>query len=294
MSSSLTTKPVTVKWVAAQKGRQKFTMLTAYDYPTSVLLDETGVDLLLVGDSVATVLFGEPNTLSVTMDDLLRHTRAVTRGAKRAMVIGDMPFMSYQVSAEQALINAGRFLKEGLAQGVKLEGGKEMAEPVRAITRAGIPVMGHIGLTPQSIHALGSYRTHGKTETEQTYLLESAHELAEAGAFALVLECVEESLAARITQEIKIPTIGIGSGPACDGQVLVTHDLVGLTAGRVPQFVKPLAALKIPFQHAVSEFIQRTKSLPIVNPNIQPELPSPGLVRDLPLTPSEPKDVSSH
>lgn len=260
MSTLIVQKSVTVPWVRAQKGHQKITMLTAYDYPTAMVLDEAGVDLLLVGDSVATVIYGEPNTLSVTMEDMIRHSLAVSRGAKRALVIADMPFMSYQVSLEQALSNAGRLLKEGRAQGVKLEGGAEMAATVRAITRAGIPVIGHIGLTPQSINAMGNYRMHGKTEAERVYLLESAQALAEAGAFAVVLECVEEKLAQEITQLISIPTIGIGAGSSCDGQVLVTHDLVGLTAGKVPKFVNPLAQLREPLQMAIHSYIHRTRS----------------------------------
>lgn len=259
MSTLTVHKAVNVPWIRSQKGNQKITMLTAYDYPTAVLLDEAGIDLLLVGDSVATVLYGEENTLSVTMADMLRHTKAVSKGAKRALVVGDMPFMSYQVSIEQALIHAGSFLKEGHAQAVKLEGGAEMAETIKAITRAGIPVIGHIGLTPQSVHAMGTYRMHGKTNEERNYLIESARAIAEAGAFAIVLECVESSLTEELTASIPIPTLGIGSGTACDGQVLVTQDLVGLTVGRVPRFVNPLASLRDPFKTAVSDYIRRTK-----------------------------------
>ena len=255
---SVTLPNVTVPWIRAQKGHQKLTMLTAYDYPTSVTLDASGVDLLLVGDSVATVVYGEPNTLSISMEDMLRHTLAVSRGARRALVVGDMPFMSYQVSIEQALTNAGRFLKEGRAQAVKLEGGLEMASTVKALTRIGIPVIGHIGLTPQSIHMMGSYRMHGKSSTERAFLKEAALALSEAGAFALVLECVEESLAREISQSLLIPTIGIGSGNGCDGQVLVTQDLVGLTVGHIPKFVRPLATLGQDLKAAVTKFIQRT------------------------------------
>lgn len=260
MSTLVTTKPVTVPWIRSQKGKEKFTMLTAYDYPTAVLLDEAGIDVLLVGDSVATVIYGEPNTLGVTMEDMLRHTKAVARGARRALVVGDMPFMSYQVSIEQAVANAGRFLKEAGAQAVKLEGGTEMADTIRAITRAGIPVCAHIGLTPQAVNAMGGYRMHGKSEDERRYLVESAHAVAQAGAFSVVLECVEPQLAAEITREIAIPTIGIGSGIECDAQVLVTHDLVGLTAGHVPKFVAPLASLKSPLKEAAQNYIKRTKS----------------------------------
>ncbi len=259
MSSHVATKAVTVPWIRSQKGKEKLTMLTAYDYPTAMVLDEAGIDMLLVGDSVATVMYGEPNTLSVTMEDMLRHTRSVTRAAKRALVIGDMPFMSYQVSREQAVTNAGRFLKEAGAQAVKLEGGTEMAETIRAITMAGIPVCAHIGLTPQSINAMGTYRMHGKSNEERQYLLDSAYAVAAAGAFAVVLECVEASLAAEITKAINIPTVGIGAGTACDAQVLVINDLVGLTAGRVPKFVSPLANLKEPLAEAVRGFIARTR-----------------------------------
>jgi 3-methyl-2-oxobutanoate hydroxymethyltransferase len=259
MSTLVKQKAVTVPWLKSQKGAEKITMLTAYDYPTASILDEAGVDVLLVGDSLGTVIFGEPNTLSVTMEDMLRHTVAVTRAAKRALVIGDMPFMSYQVSVEQAVTNAGRFLKEGRAQAVKLEGGTEVAETIRGITRAGIPVCAHIGLTPQTINAMGNYRMHGKTDQERAYLIESALEAARAGAFMVVLECVEEGLAREITAKVGIPTIGIGSGPDCDGQVLVINDLVGLTVGRVPKFVTPVASLGQSLAQGAREYIERTK-----------------------------------
>lgn len=235
-------------------------MLTAYDYPTASLLDEAGIDLILVGDSVATVLYGEKNTLSVTMDDMIRHTQSVSRAAQRALVIGDLPFMSYQVSIEQAVTNAGRLLKEAGAQAVKLEGGSEMAPTIQAITQAGIPVCAHIGLTPQSIHAMGSYRMHGKTETESQALLQSAKDVETAGAFCVVLECVEEKTAVEITDTLSIPTIGIGASSYCDGQVLVTQDLVGLTMGRIPRFVKQEAQLHELFLDAIKRYISRTRA----------------------------------
>lgn len=260
MSTQIAFKPVTVPWVRSQKGKEKLTMLTAYDYPIASMLDEAGVDMLLVGDSVATVVYGEPNTLAVTMDDMIRHVKGVSRAARRALVIADMPFMSYQVSKEQALTNAGRFLKEAGAQAVKLEGGVEVTETIRALVRAGIPVVGHIGLTPQSINAMGNYRMHGKTDKERQYLIESAQAVAAAGAFCVVLECVEEQLSTKITEMISIPTIGIGASSNCDGQVLVTHDLVGLTVGRVPKFVTPLACLREPLVDAVKSYIGRTKA----------------------------------
>lgn len=259
MSTHITLKPVTVPWVKAQKSKEQLTMLTAYDYPTATFLDEAGIDMLLVGDSVATVIYGESNTLSVTVDDMIRHVKAVARAARRALVIADMPFMSYQVSTEQAVTNAGRFLKEAGAQAVKLEGGHEMADTIRAITRAGIPVVAHIGLTPQSINAMGSYRMHGKSDEERQYLLESAKAVSDAGAFCVVLECVEAELSSQITKAVSIPTIGIGAGTGCDGQVLVTNDLVGLTAGRVPKFVNPVANLKELLTDAVKTFVKRTK-----------------------------------
>jgi 3-methyl-2-oxobutanoate hydroxymethyltransferase len=273
----IVTKPVTVPWICSQKGQKKLTMLTAYDYPTAYYLDECGIDMLLVGDSVATVMYGEPNTLSVTLADIIRHTRAVARGAKRALVVGDMPFMSYQISLEQAVTHAGQLIKEGHAQAIKLEGGTEVAATIRAITRAGIPVMGHIGLTPQSINAIGSYRTHGKNPQERQYLLESAQAITEAGAFSVVLECVEESLATLITESIKIPTIGIGAGSHCDGQVLVTQDLLGFTVGKVPRFVNPVTSLKDPFQKGVREFIERTQTANSDNDTVSPPIPSQGL-----------------
>jgi 3-methyl-2-oxobutanoate hydroxymethyltransferase len=276
MSSAFESKAVTVPAIRAAKGVRQIAMLTAYDYPTARCLDEAGVDVLLVGDSLGTVIYGEPNTLSVTMEDMLRHTRAVARGTQRALVIGDMPFMSYQVSLEQAVTNAGRFLKEASAQAVKLEGGSEVAPVIRAIARAGIPVCAHIGLTPQTIHAMGTYRMHGKSAAERAYLKQSALDVAEAGAFAVVLECVEEGLAREITASVRIPTIGIGSGPSCDGQVLVIHDLVGLTAGRVPRFVQPTAQLREPLVAAARAYVARTLAEP--HPQPRPErAPQPGL-----------------
>jgi 3-methyl-2-oxobutanoate hydroxymethyltransferase len=256
---STSLKPVTVPWVLEQKNKRKLTMLTAYDYAMARILDEEGVDLLLVGDSVATVVYGEPNTLGATMEMMLRHTRAVSRAAKRAMVVGDLPFLSYQVSKEEAVRNAGRFVQESGAQAVKLEGGSVMKKTIRAIARAGIPVVAHLGLTPQSVHAIGGYRMHGKTETERELLLESARDVQEAGAFCVVLECVQPELAAEITLELEIPTIGIGSGVLCDGQVLVTQDLLGMTMGHVPRFVGPVAELRAQMREGVRRYIDRTE-----------------------------------
>ncbi len=235
---------VTTTVLMEMKSRgEKITMLTAYDYPTACLLDEAGVDMLLVGDSVGNVVLGYEDTLPVTMEEMIHHTKAVTRGARRAMVIGDMPFLSYQVSLPEAILNAGRFLKEGGAQAVKLEGGSERDEVVRALVETGIPVMGHIGLTPQSVHQLGGFRVQGRDEAAGRRLLEDALALEAAGAFALVLEAIPAELAAEVTSQLQVPTIGIGAGPCCDGQVLVVHDMLGLSARRVPKFVKQYALL---------------------------------------------------
>lgn len=259
MSTQLEIKSVTVPWVIRQKGSRKISMLTAYDYPMALLVDQAGTDLILVGDSVATTIYGEPNTLSMTMEQMLLHTRLVSKAAQRALVVGDMPFMSYQASSEDAVKNAGRFLQEGRAQAVKLEGGTEVVDRVRTIVKAGVPVMGHIGLTPQSIHSLGSYRKHGKTDREKLYLINSARALEEAGAFSIVLECIEEELAAEISRLLEVPTIGIGSGEHCDGQVLVSYDVLGLTPGKIPSFAKPIVDLKSEMSRAFETFVSRTQ-----------------------------------
>ncbi|MCC7440491.1 MAG: 3-methyl-2-oxobutanoate hydroxymethyltransferase [Bdellovibrionales bacterium] len=260
MSTAYDSKSITVPAVRAQKGERALSMLTAYDAPFATLLDQSGVDMLLVGDSLGTVVHGEPNTLGVTMDEMVRATRSVSRAAKRALVIADMPFLSYQVSIEDAVRNAGRFLKEAGAQAVKLEGGVGFAPVIRALVAAGIPVCAHIGLMPQSLHTVGAYRMHGKTPSEREVLLADARAVEEAGAFCLVLECVEATLAAEITRSVRIPTIGIGSGAGCDGQVLVIHDLLGLTPGRVPKFVRPLADLGAAVRTAVGGYLARTEN----------------------------------
>lgn len=223
---------------------KKITMITAYDYPTGLIAEEAGIDAILVGDSVAMVVQGLENTLPVTMDEMIYHTRMVSRAAKSAMVIGDMPFMSYQVSIPEAVKNAGRFLKEAGASAVKLEGGTEIREHIIAMKKAEIPVMAHIGLTPQSIHRMGGYKIQGKTEEAAEKLLEEAHIVEEAGAFSVILEAIPATLAKRITEELFIPTIGIGAGPWCDGQVLVMQDIIGMFDRFVPRFVKRYANLK--------------------------------------------------
>ena len=222
---------------------KKITMLTAYDYPTARLVDDAGIDAILVGDSLGNAVLGYGSTIPVTMDDMVHHVKAVVRGVQRAMVVADMPFLSYHISKKEALRNAGRLMQEAGAQAVKLEGGIEVAESVKKITEAGIPVMGHLGLTPQSVHQMGGYRVQGKDEAAAKKLLEDARALEEAGAFAVVLECVPAPLAKLVTESIGIPTIGIGAGPDCSGQVLVTHDMLGFYGQFAPKFVKRYANL---------------------------------------------------
>jgi 3-methyl-2-oxobutanoate hydroxymethyltransferase len=243
-----------------QRG-EPISMLTAYDYPTALALDQAGVDSILVGDSLGMVVLGYENTLPVTMDEMLHHSRAVSRGAKNALLVGDMPFMSYQVSVEEAVRNAGRFLQNGGMDAIKLEGGRERLPAIRGIVDAGIPVMGHLGLTPQSVHQLGGFRAQGKTAAAATRLLNDAHVLEEAGCFSLVLESVPAQLAEYITREISIPTIGIGAGASCDGQVLVTHDLLGLFDRFTPRFVKQYASLHEEMQKAFRAYIADVQSL---------------------------------
>ncbi|HET8940342.1 MAG TPA: 3-methyl-2-oxobutanoate hydroxymethyltransferase [Polyangiales bacterium] len=230
---------VTVPGLRALAARgQRLVMVTAYDATFARMLDEGGADILLVGDSLGNVIQGLDTTLPVTLDEMIYHARAVSRGARRAHLVGDMPFMSYQVSSEKALENAGRFLSQGNMHAVKLEGGVEMAETIRRIVSAGIPVMGHVGLTPQSVHAMGGFKVQGKDEDDADRVLRDAQAVADAGAYALVLEGIPSALAGRIRKQIGIPTIGIGAGPDCDGQVLVCYDMLGLSPDRVPKFVK--------------------------------------------------------
>jgi 3-methyl-2-oxobutanoate hydroxymethyltransferase len=220
---------------------QKITCLTAYDYPTARLLDEAGVDVILVGDSLGMVVLGHESTLPVTLEDMLHHTRAVRRGAQRALLVADMPFGSYHTDAAESLRNAVRFVKEAGAEAVKVEGGERRLELIVRLTEAEIPVMGHVGLTPQSLNALGSYRVQGKTPEAAEKLIRDARAVEAAGAFAVVLEAVPRELAAQITRDLRIPTIGIGAGPDCDGQVLVIHDILGLTFSQTPKFARQYA-----------------------------------------------------
>jgi len=244
MSSSPSESKVTTRTFRVKKAQgDLLTMLTAYDYPTAVAIDKAGIDSILVGDSLGMVVLGYQNTLPVTMEEMLHHCRAVSRGASRALVIGDMPFMSYQASVGDAVRNAGRFLQEAGMDAVKLEGGKERLEEIRAILDAGIPVLGHLGLTPQSVHQLGGFKAQGKTAEAAYELLEDSLRLEETGCFGIVLESVPARLANFVSGQLKIPTIGIGAGAGCDGQVLVTHDLLGLFDAFVPKFVKQYASL---------------------------------------------------
>ncbi len=251
---------VTIPKLRAMKGSgEKIAMLTAYDWPTALLLDRAGIDVLLVGDSVGNNILGYPDTIPVTMDEMIHHTKAVRRGVKRALLVGDMPFLSYQISAEQALTNAGRFLKEGGAEAVKLEGGAEMADIISLLVRRGIPVMGHIGLTPQRAAQLGGLKVQGRDEETAKKLLTDAQALEEAGVFSLVLEAVPWALAKLITERVTVPTIGIGAGPYCDGQVLVVTDMIGLSLGISPKFSKRYTNVAEQIEQAARAFISEVK-----------------------------------
>lgn len=239
----------------AKEEGTRLTMLTAYDYSTAKLIDEAGVNSILVGDSLGNVMLGYEDTLSVTMEDMIHHGAAVARGAKNALVVIDMPFMSYQTSVYDAVVNAGRLMKEGRAGAVKLEGGREVAPQIKAITDCGIPVVAHLGLTPQSINALGGHKIQGRNEKAAKKLIEDSIAVQEAGAFALVLECVPAKLAALITKKLSIPTIGIGAGNECDGQVLVYQDMLGMFSDYVPKFVKQFANVGDIMKQAFKDYI---------------------------------------
>ena len=252
--------PLTIPQIVSAKGREKLAMLTVYDAPSARLLDEAGIEILLVGDSVEMTVYGEPNTLSATMDTMVRHTRAVSRSVRRAVVVGDMPFLSYQTDPANAVANAGRFLAEGGAAAVKVEGGRRILPAVEAILAADIPVMGHVGLTPQSYRKFGGFKVQGREADSARDIREDAKALADAGCFAVVLECVPETLAAEITHEISVPTLGIGAGAHCDGQVLVFHDVVGLTRDLRPKFVRRYADLTTVIGDAARAFVKDVKS----------------------------------
>jgi 3-methyl-2-oxobutanoate hydroxymethyltransferase len=264
MKSLAETSPVTVPGLISAKGRDRIAMMTAYDASTAALLDEAGLDVLLVGDSVEMAVYGKPNTLSASMESMLRHAQAVSGAAKRVLVVGDMPFLSYQADTAEAVRNAGRFLSEGGCGAVKIEGGKRVLPAVEAILAADIPVMGHVGLTPQSYRKLGGFKVQGKGDGSAQDILEDARALAEAGCFSIVIECVPAELGAQITAEVPVPTIGIGAGPSCDGQVLVFHDVVGLTRDLSPKFVRRYADLSTVIRDAARAFTRdvRTGAFP--------------------------------
>lgn len=250
-------RQMTVPAFAALKAAgRKITMLTAYDFPMASLLDAAGIDGVLVGDSLATVVQGHANTLPVTLDEMIYHAKMVGRAVRHALVVVDMPFLSYQVGTRRAIANAGRILKEAPCQAVKLEGGVDQAEVIAGLVSAGIPVMAHFGLQPQSIHRLGGYRI----QRDRDRLLADAHAIEEAGAFAVVLECIPAEIASEITSAVRIPTIGIGAGAGCDGQILVIHDLLGLTAGRLPRHAKAYADLKAAILEAVARYCDEVRT----------------------------------
>lgn len=249
-------KNTTSTFLKAKESGEKLTMLTAYDYSTAKLVDESGINGILVGDSLGMVMLGYEDTLPVTMEDMIHHTKAVTRGSKNSLVVADMPFLSYHAGISETVKNAGRLMKEGGAQAVKLEGGVEFYEEIKAITRASIPVMGHIGLTPQSVHAFGGFKVQGKSLEAAKKLVEDAKAVEAAGAFAVVLECVPAKLAEKISQTISIPTIGIGAGAGCDGQILVYQDMTGMFSDFVPKFVKQYAQVGMQMKEAFQAYIR--------------------------------------
>lgn len=243
-------------FLKAKKNNEVISMLTAYDYSTAKILDEAGVDSILVGDSLGMVVLGYENTLQVTMEDMIHHCKAVARGAKNAMIIGDMPFLSYHISVEESVRNAGRLIQEGNAQAVKLEGGRDVIDKIKAIVKAQIPVIGHLGLTPQSVNVFGGFKVQGKSEEQARKIIEDALLLQEAGVFAIVLECVPEKLSKLVTEKLDIPTIGIGAGRYCDGQVLVTQDMLGMYKNFTPKFVKQYTNLGQSIDEAVKKYIE--------------------------------------
>ena len=246
-------------FITMKQNGEKITMLTAYDASFAALIDAAGIEMVLVGDSLGNVLLGYDSTVPVTMEEMLHHCKAVRRGVRQAFLVGDMPFMSYQVSASEAITNGGRFLKEAGCDAVKLEGGTEMCDTVKAVVRAGIPVVGHIGLTPQTASQLGGYKVQGRDADSARKLLQSAKDLEAAGVFSLVLECIPAQLSEVITRAVAIPTIGIGAGRHCDGQVLVTHDMVGMFEKHIPSFVRQYANLAAQIKKAVADYRDEVK-----------------------------------
>lgn len=251
----------TVMTFQRQKDEQKkITMLTAYDYSTAKVMDNAGINGILIGDSLGMVMLGYEDTLSVTMEDIIHHTKAVAKGAKNALIVADMPFMSYQTSVYDAVYNAGRLVKEGRCHAVKLEGGAAVCPQIEAIVAASIPVMAHIGLTPQSVNSFGGFKVQGKSETTAKHILEEAKRVEKAGAFAVVLECIPAKLAELITKSINIPTIGIGAGAGCDGQILVYHDMLGMFGDFKPKFVKQFAHVGAEMEKGIKAYIEETQN----------------------------------
>ena len=257
MDQKRVTIPQLTEW---KKNQRKIIALTAYDYTFARLLDESGIDVILVGDSAGMVAMGYENTLPVTMDEMIHHTRGVRRGVQHALLVGDMPFMSYHISTEDTIRNAGRFIQEGGAEAVKMEGGSRVFDKISAVVQAGISVMGHVGLTPQSVHQFGGYRVQGKNYLDARQIKKDALDLQKAGVFSLVLEGIPMELAAEITAELEIPTIGIGAGPHCDGQILVTQDMLGMNLDFAPKFVKKYAELGTAVRSAVQDYVDEVQS----------------------------------
>lgn len=259
MTTLFTRKKITIKTIRAQKGKEKITSLTAYDYPTAKLVDESGVDIILVGDSLGMVVLGYSDTTHVTVDDMVHHTKAVSRAKPNALLVSDLPFLSYGVTRRDTVCNAGRLIREGGAEAVKLEGGVRVRDDIRALVECQIPVMGHVGLTPQSVHAFGGFRVQGKNEIEADQVVRDAVAVQEGGAFSLVLEGIPACLGARITREVDIPTIGIGAGPDCDGQVLVTYDMLNMFQDFTPKFVKVYIDLGNASLEAMEQYCQEVR-----------------------------------
>ena len=254
-----TRKKVTTATIRARKGGKKITSVTAYDYPTAKLVDDADVDVILVGDSLGMVVLGYPDTTKVTLGDMVHHTRAVSRASPKALLVADLPFLSFGVSVRDTILNAGRLIQEGCAEAVKLEGGVRVKDEIRAVVDSQIPVMGHVGLTPQSVHAFGGFKVQGKTDAGADQVLRDAVAVQEGGAFSLVLEGIPASLGARVTQEVDIPTIGIGAGPDCDGQVLVTHDMLRLFSDFTPKFVRVYADVGQMTTEAVERYCREVR-----------------------------------
>lgn len=257
---STVAKKVTVPSILQRKGKEKIVAVTAYDYPTTLFADAAGVDLILVGDSLGMVLLGYPTTLPVTMEEMLHHTKACARAKPRALLVADMPYLSYQVTLEEAVRNAGRFIQEGGAEAVKLEGGEPVAEVIHRLVSIGIPVLAHLGMTPQSVHAFGGHRVQGRSEQAAKRLIEDAHIVEQAGAFAVVLELIPADLARTITEQLRIPTIGIGAGPSCDGQIQVLHDLIGLVPGEPFKHTKRYAHIGDAITNALKQYAEEVRA----------------------------------